>query len=78
MQADVPVGSGGSTCSPSHDVHSFSYCSYGLTLQRRMETNKAAAMHSESRRFAAYLNIALNNRSRGGWGGWRGQEARER
>ena len=76
MQADMPVGSGGSTCSPFHNVHSFPIVA--RALQRHIETQiKDCGDALQETWFSVYLNLALNNRSREGWGGWRGQEARE-
>lgn len=43
MQADMPVGSGGSTCSPFHNVHSFHTVATALHTQ---ETQK----HTQRRR----------------------------
>lgn len=66
MQADMPVGSSGSTCSTLHTL--LSYCSLRSqkTHGNTHNTNKMATMHSKS--LSAYLNIALNNRFRDGEG----------
>lgn len=55
MQADVPVGSGGSTCSPFPNVHSFHTVATALhykdTQKHAQTKTAAAAMHSDSRGF---------------------------
>lgn len=75
MQPDMPVGSGVSTCSPFHNVHSFHTVARALhTQETHRNTHNDGGDALRESRFSAYLNIALNNRSREGWADGEGRK----